>query len=1351
MSKYITPNMSMHDSFKDVLEFKSETEYYYFLLSDRNQVKFNDLYANDITFVIAEPGYGKTRLLKEIVIKAKMNHKEAIFMDLKKVQFSLSQFIKDHVSKAVVVSLKKTEIDLDKTDLIKTPDFELIDNTSTIVCLDALDEVKKERFSDIVDSIKEFIKEYPQISIFISCRRHHFIKYQNLFLEIEAKFIRIGPFSRNQTTEYLKTSSLSETDIEKVIETLEVKGRQLIIQVPRYLGMLTSILQPGTEHGLNLKKADLFEYFIYKKLEIEEDGAGSKTKEIAKRVLEKLALLMEMYQTNTLTKEELITFFDDVDSNICVSFLHQVPIQNFYDRSLLKDNIETIEFENTEFQEYLAAKEIARMGQASQTFFELAVDKELREIYPSWFNTISFLLDFLPSLLKPILDFSVSKPDVVQDEEFHRLIIKFDANKLNPDERRHIFNTIFLYYQDVLHWIEHDIAENLVDFFDSSLTKTLKDSTDGKKYKGKEANIRRGNVAYLLAFLLRKNKLDYSEQKYWKQRLLKFAETKDDNGVLQRHILLALRQFKDILLIKQIQPLLIDDELVQQEFLKACIETDPNDEFSINSFVQGTKMKNIYARYGLYEVKELKSIKLLLNSMIKDSEFLNNLIDRERVFHDGDHVLIDNLKTVWDIDLYKKLKQLLSSAFTEMITYKAESSKLIREIALLLKDKQPQFIFELISDIKKSEQLKKNIFGFTEIFSNLLETTQVEKFVNEMKTLDHGDRVVLWTMQRLYFSDRDMAKEIYEEGRKYLPKEYEDYEEHRKQESQKRSQAEEIYEKFKFKLEPEPGKYDPGVFDFYLNNKEKIAAFITGEDRQRLQKLITGSVFDVYDPGEQKLRINKRENGSTSYTTDTFISVFGDCIQIANEMGIDISKYRSKIIHYIPFAYHEHLKAIFSLINNPSESEINGLLTVYTRKRKDDLAIFMPDSFIEACVKYNISNAVPLLKNYVGQKDFPDRDRVKALAAIVKLESDKHYLNEIFKRYCDDPKNEEYELREKANKYLIELFEDADAIDWRFEQLKDRAFPYTAPKGAHWVGPGENELREKYFASPLMKIKSPSYLTKYLDLLKESFAILLKGEDYWSYSRYLWDVVKQYFDNLKELRSYAYLKLLESEIQTKYSNVPGVNWFKYLVKDLKRNYINYISKPGNFTDCIKQYNAIKRIQYSEVVSPRDLVEIVKKVVQEDIRLWVESEGAYSFIQEATRHQEDLIQKTIKTQLEIGLIKSGLRGTDIRREEQLLDGKRIDFLISYGFIGPVMIEVKRVDNDEVVYDAQRDAYRTKFLQYIKGTRALYGLFLIFQINNNKSLEDYLPKLIDVYKDCDNVEVLGYNCLLTTNNE
>jgi hypothetical protein len=1336
---YIEPRLKDYPTFEKLLETKFEYGDHDLLSDDKFSIK--DLAAIKGAFIISEPGYGKTRLLKELLLHSQEQNKQGIFIDLKKVDGDIENYIIQKTAGAVEINDKLSEARLKATSLLKTKQFALQNTDTIIVCLDALDEIKFDEFSKFVGRIKEFLDKYKRIHLFVSCRFHHFKREQEAFTELNFCFIEVKRFSSQQTHEYLETSGLDADAIKTLMDFFDKANADPLIQVPRYLEMVVdTIRDKGIEYTSRLTKTALFELFIYKKLEIEEKKINTQKKEIIKRVLEKLALLMEIYQNNVLSKEELMTFFDDVKSNLNISFLQQVPVEIFYNRSLLKDNIDTIEFENTEFQEYLAAKEILRLGRPEQVIFDIAVDQELKEIFPSWFNTLGFVIDLDIALLKPILHFGASGDSIVQDEEYHRLLTSVDTNRLSVKDKEDIFGNIFNYYYNVQHWIRFDIARNLAHYFQPSQHSLLKQSVElkGSTY------ITKSNVAVILESLLEINDFKKSERDYWKNKLAEFI--KEKHSVLQRVAISALSKFKEIALIKQVSnDINIDDNTVIEALIDACRDAEPNDKFSIDCFIKWTKddREYIYARYGLWEVKEKKAVKYLLKRFINDPAFLKQYMDHESIFSQRENdQIIENIKGVWDSEIQIKLEAIVISSFSPDLSYIAEKSRFIKYIVTLLKEKDSDYLFKFIAELKKSAELREYLFNMRFLFTLLLEKSHVEKFVNELRAMGEEGSALLTLLSLSTYK-----KEVYEEGRKYFKKRYAETEKRWETAAKKDKRGRDIYRDFLFKLEPQEGKVDYSVFDFYLQNEENLKSIITEQDRKRLAKLVTELIFEQFDPGEQTLKITRSEGGRKRYTTHGYIHIFGDCLRVAVLLGINVSKYRQRIINYIPFAYHKQQKAIFSLLPNLTEQETKSLLTIYTAKRDDDLQKYMPESLIAASHRYHIVEALPILSKFVDDPELLLHYRASALDAIAAIHPDEKFLLYTFRKYKS--KTDVFQLAVNANKYLIEKFANDNAIKWRFDQIKKRAFSFIQPSGLHNVGSQESELQDMSFASPITNLKDPKYKDVFLFLLRGSFTIFKKGKAYHAYVQYLWRIVAAYFNNLRETKSYSHLKELERYVD-KNSSREGVNWFKYELHKLRQEYLRYIGKPQSIAECVKIYNKLKEAQYLNIATSRDLVEVVKGAFNEDLRKWVESEGAYKFIQEASGKQEDLIQKTIKTQFENCLIKRGLRANEvnIRREEQLLDDKRSDFLISYGFIGPILIETKRLDRDEIVSDKERKKYKNKLLQYINGTKSDWGIFLIFRINDKYSLKAYLPKMKEAYKDCHNLEIMGLNCINPT---
>ena len=134
------------------------------------------------------------------------------------------------------------------------------------------------------------------------------------------------------------------------------------------------------------------------------------------------------------------------------------------------------------------------------------------------------------------------------------------------------------------------------------------------------------------------------------------------------------------------------------------------------------------------------------------------------------------------------------------------------------------------------------------------------------------------------------------------------------------------------------------VFRFYSNNKDELQNQLTESDRERLKWLIKDSIFDKFDPGETTLQFQDTGQGGRTYTVDSRIQIFRDCLMVARELNLDVSKYRRQIMNYVPFAYSEELEAIFALVKDIQHDEALSLLSVY-KKRDSDLWRFMPDSF----------------------------------------------------------------------------------------------------------------------------------------------------------------------------------------------------------------------------------------------------------------------------------------------------------------------------------------------------------------------------------------------------------------------
>lgn len=85
-SQYILQNFVKYSSFGNYNEIQKDKHHE--LLSKTEQFDFEEFLTSNGAIIIGEPGYAKTRLLKEIVIRATHKAKPAFFIDAKKIKRS---------------------------------------------------------------------------------------------------------------------------------------------------------------------------------------------------------------------------------------------------------------------------------------------------------------------------------------------------------------------------------------------------------------------------------------------------------------------------------------------------------------------------------------------------------------------------------------------------------------------------------------------------------------------------------------------------------------------------------------------------------------------------------------------------------------------------------------------------------------------------------------------------------------------------------------------------------------------------------------------------------------------------------------------------------------------------------------------------------------------------------------------------------------------------------------------------------------------------------------------------------------------------------------------------------------
>jgi hypothetical protein len=620
-----------------------------------------------------------------------------------------------------------------------------------------------------------------------------------------------------------------------------------------------------------------------------------------------------------------------------------------------------------------------------------------------------------------------------------------------------------------------------------------------------------------------------------------------------------------------------------------------------------------------------------------------------------------------------------------------------------------------------------------------LELDDIAPFVVAMSAAE-SQRAAHSVLSRIKSMKRANAERIYEAGRLLLPEEYaKEAAEARNNLRQQDRQAQELLAKFRQKLEPSPKYYMSDVFEFYNGHAAELELRMTAEDRERMVELITEVVFSRMDPADSKLTITA-EGESNTYTTSTRIQIFRDALQAAQRLQLDITGFRRQILNLIPFAYGDDLTVIFDLIKEIRPDELKPVIDVYL-VRDSDLWRHNPSSFIQAIRQYRVSDAAPILRELAFESKWRTFEREQAIVVANGLDPDAEFLRKAAVRYRESKDPNERSLGETANGLLITTFADRDAAIWRLSEIANRAEPFVDRPSSHRmraVGPLEDELHlERRFAKPLMNLTNPGFQGEYLVLLDQAMTIWDRGPKFRAYAIYLWEIVCSYFNNLKEKRSYEPLRLLEEKMGT-FKERDGVNWLARMVASLRHAYIAHLGKPDNVALAIAKQNAQLEYAPGKIRHATDLFQQVKAALDKDIRRWIEEEGAYKGL--GGRWGEDTAQTTLKTKIDNGLLRRGFQ-VEIWREPQTLDGKRPDFVVQYGFVGPVIIEVKLTSNPDIQGTMLEEARSYESMsRYMGAFGAEHGIFLVLDTTNARNL----PLIRDVYRRIPGVEVMTFGC-------
>lgn len=354
-------------------------------------------------------------------------------------------------------------IDLEAYLKAECPDLDKIPHKNLLVILDALDEVQSDEINKAANSIAFFSKKYQESTIVVSCRT-------NLYGSAEIKGFNTfypRPLNDNEIRQYSKNVLKSDERVNSFISKVSRIGAFDVLGTPYDLASLVNYYD--TEQSIPKSRIQLYDYLIEQKTKEDYKKYGNSNLKFEfyqnqlEEAIEKIAFSVQCLGRSYLTTKD--EFLRIVNSNDLFEIIKRTFLFSKTDK-------ENWAFEEKRFQEYLAAKYLAKLS--SSQIQELVSTDNKKKIKPSWVNTLSNLfsiLDIHNVKFNYLFDW-INKIEV-------DVLLRFERDKINLEKRELVFSKIYCEFKKKNIWIKNekfssiDLARFVSDS-DKSIVKILK-------------------------------------------------------------------------------------------------------------------------------------------------------------------------------------------------------------------------------------------------------------------------------------------------------------------------------------------------------------------------------------------------------------------------------------------------------------------------------------------------------------------------------------------------------------------------------------------------------------------------------------------------------------------------------------------------------------------------------------------------------------------------------------------------------------------------------------------------------------------------------------------------------------
>lgn len=1291
MTTYITPTICRYETVDDLLENAPSS-----VTFKQESLSIEKLWEEDYLCIVGEPGIGKSRLFEEFMSSIKI--KSSLFF-CKAYEFD-PQKIKNHIDYCII---------------------------------DALDEVDNIKFRHTLKSINEFRQNNKPIKVMFSCRKHyvdayklHFAYCQELcYLELQKLDIR-------------KVQELVETCSNNIQENIK-KGSKILrlLTIPRYL---TFFLDYKEQKGDCGNIGELFDFIIRSTIDkaIEKYGnyesKHNSLRIIIQRLLEKIAFVMEIARKDHITKDELYTILDGLKGNMSQMLLANFDLLYFESR-ILKETQDDLQFENTELQEYLAAKELCRQDNIESVIYDVAVQKELKHIYVNWFDVIphiSYIADNSETLIN-IVKLIVSYESNLENETFDSFFRYIDSSLLFTQQQEELFVTIFnnyLYKPVYIYW-NSEILNLLKDCYSSNCDALLKPPYE-------ELNkIQLANISCILGRIVEERSISKDIREYWIGAANKLIESNDEDKQLAAlEFYRALKDNDDLVRISSQY-----HEFSNSVKEKYCDITGygkvANDNV-VNCWLDSCKSNNPNAINAVLNIE-------IPNTII----YAYNKIFEEKIHHDFFNP-VGALSVFYEFHLQEQ--------FYIIWEKRPDSRLLIVKIIAAYLDNDSFYTHNIADTIIKQillcEETGEIFIGYFEnkwkiesilrcFNSELIDLdliSALDKLLSESDMKDWEKNICLIMLVNKIRNDANKKDSISEYIARYSET-FEQWDKNALEEAKNKHNNPSLDIEYNRLTDTETDGPSKWKYSFDLCNN---IDYLQSKDTEPIVTVIT-EFFENTDL--DNLALNK--TGQNSYTLSRSLAYIPRFVKFLYKSGHNeiIEENRLLLAKTLPVIScgtdldtHE-VRAIYkSIIGNVSNEEKNELIR-WWKARKDDFMNLNHENIIECISDYGLDALSYKLEEYVEEYIInQDKNNVLAASDALKLIS-KGYCQwglEKFKTVFNRLNDKDVEgIKMQCNSIMIEKFGDREAIKWRMDYFKDnvvKSIPETGHVRA--ISPNESEMITPRMFRCFTPLKDNQYLINELMELFDFGLSLCTDQDTNEYAKYLLTQIYSYFINLGKL---IYIQNLRYRIENN-KNTKGY-WLPYYIMNNAEK--DFLKKDERTIDkSIKLYNKCIEETYLPIKNEDDLRRYFTQIIHE-VDTEIQDEGIYSIVRQENLN-EDFIQRELKNTIINKCCQVGLTNVRVDREVAKQDNKRTDFLVRYGLCAPIMIEIKLLHNEEIQKQRKRHEYKKKFITYSKATKACLSVFWVFDIKRDNSNRENFTALENEYEDLEHTRVLLTDC-------